>query len=427
MGAGKAHTRVLVAAWLLLLVCCSAENDSCSCNGPVPYAGGGAGCHCEDGSGSGAGQQPPADGSATDLDGSGARGDGGYAAVDAGLEHCAVAVVTAEPATVTEEQEEEVTVSDPVALYIMLDRSDRMSVDNWAAAVYGINGFLGDTRSENINLALQYFPVGDDTSCSGRMYASPEVSLGRLPDNARAVTRSLSQTFTGGGRTNMTGALRGLADFCRKYQESERRNPEGESCAGILISGGSPNVCLVQSEDLARIASKAFVEHGVMTFTIGMPGANIYGLNLIADEGGTDCDPRDDAFACEISRDQTVDGALRAIRDSLTSARNITRTRTITRASDCEWLLPAPAAGETLDLERLNLRFSADGQEPEWIGRVPARDECGDAAGWYYDDSAEPATIAACPRTCETVLGSTGATIEIVLGCPAIVAADQAG
>lgn len=50
------------------------------------------------------------------------------------------------------------------------------------------------------------------------------------------------------------------------------------------------------------------------------------------------------------------------------------------------------------------------------MNNVGAAGSCGN--GWYYDDPANPAQVKLCPQTCQTILGDSGAQIEVDLGCP---------
>jgi hypothetical protein len=89
----------------------------------------------------------------------------------------------------------------------------------------------------------------------------------------------------------------------------------------------------------------------------------------------------------------------------------------------CEWAIPEPPEGETLDPNAVNVEFD-DGQGMvETIGRVDDPADCaGVADGWYYDDPAAPTTILACPQTCERMQNAMMASVSIQLGCATIPA-----
>ena len=89
----------------------------------------------------------------------------------------------------------------------------------------------------------------------------------------------------------------------------------------------------------------------------------------------------------------------------------------------CEWAIPEPPMGETLDPNQVNVEFD-DGQGMvETIGRVDDPTACaGVADGWYYDDPAAPTMILACPQTCERMQDAMMASVSIQLGCATIPA-----
>jgi hypothetical protein len=89
----------------------------------------------------------------------------------------------------------------------------------------------------------------------------------------------------------------------------------------------------------------------------------------------------------------------------------------------CEWPIPEPPAGETLDPDEVNVEFD-DGQGMVvTIGRVDDAGQCAAVAdGWYYDNPAAPTTIIACPQTCERMQDAMMARIDIQLGCATIPA-----
>lgn len=84
---------------------------------------------------------------------------------------------------------------------------------------------------------------------------------------------------------------------------------------------------------------------------------------------------------------------------------------------DCEWGIPVPGQGQTLDPSRVNVRFGSDGKAAT-IYNVPTESDC-DATlgGWYYDDPTTPGRVIACPATCDEVSTSANGAVEILFGC----------
>jgi hypothetical protein len=89
----------------------------------------------------------------------------------------------------------------------------------------------------------------------------------------------------------------------------------------------------------------------------------------------------------------------------------------------CEWTIPAPPDGESLNPAMINVEFINSQQESYFIGRVFAASDCGNVAqGWYYDDAVPPTTIYVCPQTCTWIKGDPGARMVLHFGCDQYVA-----
>jgi hypothetical protein len=89
----------------------------------------------------------------------------------------------------------------------------------------------------------------------------------------------------------------------------------------------------------------------------------------------------------------------------------------------CEWAIPEPPEGETLDPDEVNVEFDDGTGMVQTIGRVDDASQCaGVADGWYYDDPVAPTMIFACPQTCERMQDAMMASIHIQLGCATVPA-----
>ncbi|MBN2341591.1 MAG: hypothetical protein JXX29_21625 [Deltaproteobacteria bacterium] len=85
---------------------------------------------------------------------------------------------------------------------------------------------------------------------------------------------------------------------------------------------------------------------------------------------------------------------------------------------NCEWALPTPPDGETLDPDLVNVRFSSATVDAYLVGNVPSAADCPpDTHGWYYDDATAPSRIYVCPDTCTWFQNQTDATLSIEFGC----------
>ncbi|HQP34822.1 MAG TPA: hypothetical protein PLI95_06580 [Polyangiaceae bacterium] len=87
-------------------------------------------------------------------------------------------------------------------------------------------------------------------------------------------------------------------------------------------------------------------------------------------------------------------------------------------ALSCEWVIPPPPNGETLDPNRVNVAFIDAQSSSTLIGRVNGVGECGSVEnGWYYDNPTQPTKVLVCPDTCAWIQGKPGAQMDIQFGC----------
>ena len=328
----------------------------------------------------------------------------------------------------------EVLVPEPIAVYIMLDKSGSMNDEmptKWDVAVKAINTFVNDPNSEFIDVALQYFPFPFGENCDGTLFAVPAVPMGPLPENAENISNSLANTSPG-GYTPVEGALRGLTQFCIQYQArvSDKR------CVGVLISDGRPTMCTENSGVLIDIAAYSYDEHDVRTFTVGMQGDTDFDLlDQIALFGGTDCtsnpdgtaDPADGHY-CDVrpGSGMTLLQAFEAIREFVTDLewRTEYQTKISTKISACDWGIPNPPEGKTFDKNMVNVVFSSPEGDDLTIPYLKSDNDCEEVSyAWYYDDEDNPTKLIACPRTCDFITSVEGAMIDIQFGCETKLAA----
>ena len=325
----------------------------------------------------------------------------------------------------------EVVMPEPIAVYLMLDKSGSMDDEvprKWDVAVKAINTFVTDPNSQFIDVALQFF--SGQGNCDGAFYSVPAVPIGPLPDAATLISASLT-AISPGGNTPVEGALRGLTQFCIKYQAQV---PD-KKCVGVLISDGRPTACNTNSEALISIAEEAYHLHDVRTFTVGMQGDTDFDLlDNIALWGGTDCTPNPDGTAnpldghyCDVrpGSGMTLLQAFEAIREFVTTLeeRIDYRTEITTKISACDWGIPDPPEGQTFDKDMVNVVFSQPDEDDITIPRVDTESECENVFdGWYYDDPDDPTKLVACEQTCTFITSVEEAVIDIQFGCETEIA-----
>jgi hypothetical protein len=85
----------------------------------------------------------------------------------------------------------------------------------------------------------------------------------------------------------------------------------------------------------------------------------------------------------------------------------------------CDYPIPEPPDGETLDPEKVNLEFTAPGaMQAQVFPHAAGEDQCGENLAWFYDDPDAPTQIQMCPAAC-TQIGA-GGTVQIQLGCETV-------
>ncbi|HEU5073096.1 MAG TPA: hypothetical protein VFU02_02970, partial [Polyangiaceae bacterium] len=145
--------------------------------------------------------------------------------------------------------------------------------------------------------------------------------------------------------------------------------------------------------------------------------------------GGTDCTPGGAGDeACDVAETGSTGllDALETIRDTVVVTETITETVTETVietvALPCEWELPDPPDGETLDPDLVNVVLNIDGVPGDPIGRVTAAGDCAAvSSGWHYDDPENPTSISVCPQTCDMVKNGN-VSVQVDLGCETEIA-----
>jgi hypothetical protein len=343
------------------------------------------------------------------------------AAGDPQVGSCGASVLSAKSVVVEREVEvrTEVVTTKPTTFYLMFDQSLSMGVGQlWQPAVRALKSFLTSDRSQDVSMALQYFPIATGVCATGAGYATPDVPPGMLPGNAEALENSLDAHAPAGLGTPIQGALLGVTEYCKAYQAEH----PGEQCISILATDGKPELaigCEEDPEQLAAIAQRAH-EAGVITFAVGLQGANFALLDEIARRGGApDCDSTQPSYACDVSQGPgRLSDALAAIRDSLVT--ETVHTELVKKvehvALSCEWNIPAMRDEfRVFDRDKVNIRLSYAGATSMLV-RVASAEACTDY-GWYYDNPEAPSRFIACPAVCDAVEQANDAQVDILLGC----------
>jgi len=324
----------------------------------------------------------------------------------------------------------------PVAVFIMQDRSGSMitgfpppaSAMSWDNSTAAITAFVNDPASAGIDIGLGTFPAGaaNTADCSaGSDCGNPVVPIAPLPGNASAMIQAMQKQrpTSGFALTPTECGLRGMVNECLTYQATH-----GETCVGILVTDGTPTQCDTNENDLVRVIADGKAK-GVATYTLGLPGADLSVLNQYAVAGGTtaaiDVSAGADAFinALQSIRKQVV------VTESHTTTSHVSHPVTtvvstpmvISKALDCQWKIPPPPAGQTLDPSKVNLQMTNAAGVATRYGHVASVADCARAVdGWYYDNPSNPTQVLVCPNTCETLKAAVGARVDLLFGCATV-------
>ena len=92
----------------------------------------------------------------------------------------------------------------------------------------------------------------------------------------------------------------------------------------------------------------------------------------------------------------------------------------IRELGDCRFQLPVAPAGETLDLNTVNVGYHDPVEGTDVLAQVSGESECGAEPGWYYANGNTGDQIILCPGSCNELKDEKG-SVEIVVGCATVV------
>jgi hypothetical protein len=315
----------------------------------------------------------------------------------------------------------------PIDMYFLVDSSGSMAENvlsgtKWDVVSDALVSFLQDPRNADIGVGIGYFPQGAQTtctvgqpdclcipiinlcfpnfggSCTVSDYSTPAVPLALPPAPAAVVTDIGLRDLSGGTPTRpaVEGALVYLEQWAAQH-------PDRKALL-VLATDGEPTGCdQNMPDDIAALAASALAgPHAIQTFVIGV-GSSLTSLNAIALAGGSG-----QAFLVDTGGDVTT-----AFADALDAIRGV--------AASCEFLIPAVGTdGESINPAKVNVRYAAAGGASTLVPQVAGSDpaNCGDRAGWYYDDPSNPKTIMLCPASCQALAGGS---LQVEYGCDTVV------
>jgi hypothetical protein len=285
----------------------------------------------------------------------------------------------------------------PVYLVFMFDRSGSMGQNSkWTSCAAGLKSFFGDPASTGLYASMQFFKQSDE--CNVAAYSTPAVAMAALPD-ASTFASKINATSPSGGTPTLP-ALNGALTYATSVKAGLKN---GEKVVVVLVTDGDPNDCSTNPNDTAAAAAEvgqaaAGYAASIPTYVIGVGPDTTY-LNTIAQGGGT-------GTALMV---QTNDPA--QITQDLLNAINQIKNA----ALGCDYLMPAPPSGQTLDLNGVNVVYTPGGGAAKTLNYSA---DCSDPQGWHYDQLPNPTKIVMCTGICGTLKADTsGGKMDIVFGC----------
>jgi hypothetical protein len=308
----------------------------------------------------------------------------------------------------------------PLHMVVVFDRSGSMCIYNennpsskncndpssrWQQVKNAMISFFGAQDSAGITTSLITFsqsgiiyqnltiPASD---CQASTYTTPSVANVSLPDTGSQLANKLN-SMTGSGGTPTRYALEGAVQYAQGVQTQMGGNGK---VVLVLATDGTPEFCDSNANSVSSTAAiAAGVASTIPTYVIGV-GDQLTSLNQLAQSGGTQS-----AFIVSTQNGQ-VGAQFSAAMDAIRGA-----------SLGCEYAIPAPPAGQTLDFGKVNVQFTATGGSPTTLTYSA---DCSNASGWHYDDANAPKKILLCQGACDTAKADSGGKVDVVLGCQTV-------
>jgi uncharacterized protein YegL len=284
----------------------------------------------------------------------------------------------------------------PLDMLIVLDESGSMSGTKWDTVTMALKTFINDPASAGISVGFVYFPNNNADDCNYLDYAVLNSGFSLLPGGAQSLVDSINGEMPHGG-TPTWGALKGALSRAVAHQDLH----QDHKVVVIFASDGDPTSCSVLDiPSIAQLSQQAYNYNGVQTFAVAMPGATLANLNAIAAAGGT-------------MQAYDVTNNVSQFSQKMQDIRQ--------QALPCQFVIPPPPDGKTLDPNLVNVEYTPGGMGMATkIPKAAGFADCGSGAGWYYDNEAAPTKILLCPASCAQVKNDSQAKVDVAFGCKSI-------
>lgn len=315
-----------------------------------------------------------------------------------------------------------------VNMLVMFDRSTSMNMranqngTRWQVTSKALTSFFASADAAGLQLALRFFPHDspaagcNSESCDAGACSKPLVDLGMLtaaPGDAQeaalidATNKAppAEQTMGPGMQMMMTSQgtpIFAALDGALQWAKAQHQKTPNENSVVVLVTDGEAHGCDENIDHISKLAADALAADGTRTYAIGLTGSQVGDMNRIAMAGGT----TKGIFVSDgANTEQALLDALGAIRGQIL---------------DCDFPVPAPKPGATVNLNEINVNFTNGAGVASTFAQVGSEAQCTGVQGWYYDDPAAPKRIVLCKSTCDTVAADKMAKLDILLGCATV-------
>lgn len=280
----------------------------------------------------------------------------------------------------------------PTTLYLMVDNSMAMSepaigtdtgTTRWQEMAAGLDQFLNDPASANVNVAVKFHSDIVASPCDGATFTFPDIGV----DQAQANAQPVADWFSRNGPTSAMGLVQGpVAGITGFLDMRAMGGPPNEVLAGVLYSGGPVSGVCPEVQTLA-VDTASSSQFPIFTMYAGDADSSL--MTSIAISSGGEAFPGENAL--------DIENALRSVRDQTAS---------------CTFNAPPDLDPATFGV------FLSDPDGRRQLTQIPASEAssgCGDIEGWFTVSSG---VIALCPAACSYFIGATGTQLEYEVGCP---------
>jgi len=291
----------------------------------------------------------------------------------------------------------------PVNMVVMYDQSGSMGdttespffdpTKRWIPVGDAMKAFFTDPASAGMRASLSFFADAAN-SCNVASYSTAEVPLTALPSSTLSAT---IDAHAPKGDTPTRAAMQGAIAQAQAVLASH----PGEKTVIVLVTDGEPYGCGINNATQSNaevgnvVNDVSAVAATIPTYVVGV-GPSVSNLDAVATAGGTA------ALHVSVGTPATTTAelvtAMGKIRGQLAS---------------CDFAIPAPPDGRTLDLDKVFVVRTPSGKAPE---TMPYDQSC-TSPGWRYDDPKKPAKVILCDATCNVVKTDPGGKIDVHFAC----------